>query len=411
MNAVIEQQRIERRRQRDRQGQREHRRTRRAADRMIWDGGEAMLAIQERRAGGAVAQERRAHSLERSGLLARASAFVEARSNPRTGARIAARTRLRNLPSIPAHLLSLLASIPIALMAIAAIMTAAVPVDRLFVETLEPTLPALLPVDALHTAQPSNETGEPLSIDPTPFESIRLTEHIVQPGETISGIAAEYGLHPGTILKLHPVDVRRLLPGTVLTIPNRDGLFVSVEPNDSLSAIAKRYGSTVQEILDANDLSTTVLHVGESLFVPGARMSEDAYLLAIGELLDWPLTSYRFTDGYGMRTHPISGAWQMHTGIDLANVIGTPVLAAADGRVVHVESQLGNYGRFVLIDHGNGYTTLYGHLDSYSVQRGEWVRRGQQIGELGNTGRSTGPHLHFEVRHNGVHEDPIGQLR
>ncbi len=365
---------------------------------MVWDSARAMLAIQER------TSHQTSRPFSGEGLLARASRIAEglpAEPPIRRPARV----------HIPQHYLSLLTAVPPALVVIGFILSAILPASAYLVQRLAPELPVPTVADALLApGEPRSQTAA-LSIDPTPYEGIRLTEYVVRPGDTISEIAASFGLHAGTILSLHPVDVRRLLPGTVLTIPNRDGLFVGVQPNDTLSGIAKRYGSTVQEILDANDLSTTVLHVGEALFVPGARMDEDAYLLAIGELFQWPLVNYRFTDGYGMRTHPISGDWLMHTGIDIANVIGTPVLAARAGRVVHVESQVGNYGKLIIIDHGDGYTTLYAHLNSFSVSRGDWVSTGDRIGTLGNTGRSTGPHLHFEIRRNGVHEDPLGHLQ
>lgn len=366
---------------------------------MIWDNAQAVLVVQERR--GAVTPSRPA-----SGLLARATRIadtIRAQEAP-------PRTRALRISFAP-HNLSFVAAILPSLLIITLILTVIVPASVLLVRGVAPELPDTVIDTALLVPAATPQTSEPLSIDPTPYEVLRRTEHVVRPGDTISEIAASYGLHPGTILSMNSVnDVRRLLPGTRLSIPNRDGIFVGVQPNDTLSGIAKRYGRTVQEILDANDLSSTVLHVGAALFIPGARMDEDAYLLAIGELFDWPLANYRFTDGYGMRIHPISGDWHMHTGIDLANVIGTPVLAARPGRVVHVESQVGNYGKLVIIDHGDGYSTLYGHMDSFAVTRGQWVSRGEKIGEVGNTGRSTGPHLHFEIRRNGVHEDPQGHL-
>ncbi len=253
--------------------------------------------------------------------------------------------------------------------------------------------------------------GAPLSVDATAFEQIRRTEYVVRSGDTISEIAMRFGLSTGTILSMNPVDdVRRLLPGTVLSIPNRDGLFHAVGPGESLSRIASTYEVPVYAILDANDLDTDVLQVGDTLFVPGARMATDDYLLAIGELLSWPVRSFRLTSGFGMRADPITRQWRMHNGIDLANAIGTPVLAARSGRVVHVEPNSGTYGHLIILDHGNGIRTLYAHLDSFSVSAGQWVTTGQMIGRMGNTGRSTGPHVHFSVIRNGRWIDPMGQL-
>jgi len=248
-------------------------------------------------------------------------------------------------------------------------------------------------------------------MDTTAFERIRRTEYVVQPGDTISEIAVRFGLDTGTLLSMNPIeDVRRLLPGTRLSIPDRDGLLHAVQPGESLYSIASSYGVGVPAILDANDLDTTVLQVADSLFIPGAEMDEEEYLLAIGELLNWPVRNFRFTSGYGMRTDPFTGEWRMHTGIDLANAVGTPIGAARGGRVVHVEASAGTYGNLVIIDHGGGTRTLYAHLDSFAVSTGQYVAPGQLIGRMGNTGRSTGPHLHFSVTRNGRWEDPLKHL-
>jgi murein DD-endopeptidase MepM/ murein hydrolase activator NlpD len=253
--------------------------------------------------------------------------------------------------------------------------------------------------------------GEPLSIDPSAYEKIRRTTYVVEPGDTISEIAYRFDLEPGTILSMNPIDdVRRLLPGTTLYIPDRDGLLHAVQPGDSLSSIADTYGIPVSALADANDVESPVLQVGDALFVPGATMDEQDYLLAIGELFQWPVRSFVFTSGYGMRTHPITGLWHMHTGIDLANRIGTPVLAAGSGQVIHVEDQVTNYGKMIIIDHQNGFKTLYGHLNTIEVVPGEWVVAGERIGTMGSTGRSTGPHLHFSVINGTRMEDPTRHL-
>jgi murein DD-endopeptidase MepM/ murein hydrolase activator NlpD len=116
------------------------------------------------------------------------------------------------------------------------------------------------------------------------------------------------------------------------------------------------------------------------------------------------------SSGFGMRTHPIDGVEKFHTGIDLRGKEGTPILAAADG-VVRSAGTRGGYGNAVEIDHGNGVTTLYGHASELGVKPGDHVEKGQEIGEVGMTGRATGPHLHFEVRVEGKPVDPRGALK
>ena len=257
----------------------------------------------------------------------------------------------------------------------------------------------------------SESDGQPLSVDPRDFQAVHRTEYVVQADDTISGIAFAFDLNTGTLLSANPIDDVRLLPvGAVLSIPDRDGLFHDVLPGESLSGIAASYGVPVAPILDANDLNTAVLTIGDTLFIPGAEMNPNEYLLAIGELFTWPVRSFRFTSGYGMRSDPFTGEWRMHTGIDLANATGTPIYAALAGRVDYVSANEGNYGGLVIIDHLDGFRSLYAHLNSFNVRVGQRVTTNTIIGGMGNTGRSTGPHLHFSVYRNGRPEDPMKHL-
>ncbi len=313
---------------------------------------------------------------------------------------------------IPVCYLAPVIALPVALFALALILNTVVGSRGVITERFGVEMPVMTDTALLlgQESYPIVGDGEPLSIDPSNYEKIRRTEYVVQPGDTISEIAEAFDLNMGTILSMHPVDVRRLLPGTILSIPNRDGLLHSVQPGQSLSGIADTYGIDISAILDANDVESPVLPVGDTLFIPGATMREQDRLLAIGELFRWPVRRFTFTSPFGMRVHPISGVWHMHTGIDLANRIGTAILAAGSGRVVHVENQITNFGKMIIIDHGNGYRTLYAHLDTFGVSWGEYVSVGEQIGTMGTTGRSTGPHLHFSVFRGSQPIDPLSQL-
>lgn len=314
---------------------------------------------------------------------------------------------------IPGCYLAPVIALPLALVALALILNTVVASRGIIAERFGVEMPVMADTALLSGSETYRTAGhgEPLSIDPSAYEKIRRVEYVVQAGDTISEIAYAFDLEPGTILSLNPIgDVRRLLPGTTLSIANRDGLFHAVQPGESLSEIADSYGIDVSAILDANDVESSVLSVGDALFIPGASMREQDYLLAIGELFQWPVRSFTFTSGYGMREHPISGIWHMHTAIDLANRTGTPILAAGSGRVVHVENQTSNYGKMIIMDHGNGFRTLYAHLDSFGVAWGDYVSAGDQIGTMGNTGRSTGPHLHFSVFRGSQPVDPLSQL-
>jgi murein DD-endopeptidase MepM/ murein hydrolase activator NlpD len=124
-----------------------------------------------------------------------------------------------------------------------------------------------------------------------------------------------------------------------------------------------------------------------------------------------PVHGTNFTSGYGVRSDPFKGRAAMHAGIDLAGPLGTPIYATADGKVERAEWNNGGYGNLVEISHGRGIETRYGHLTRYIVSAGQQVKRGQLIAYMGSTGRSTGSHLHYEVRIDGRAINPIPFLQ
>ncbi len=124
--------------------------------------------------------------------------------------------------------------------------------------------------------------------------------------------------------------------------------------------------------------------------------------------IDKPIRA-NVTSRYGYRTHPLSGRRHVHAGIDFRGKTGTPVLAGSAG-IVKTTGRKGAYGKTIIIDHGNSFTTLYGHLSGFAVKEGQWVNLGQTIGYIGRTGRATGPHLHFEVRCHNIPLNPSNYL-
>lgn len=128
---------------------------------------------------------------------------------------------------------------------------------------------------------------------------------------------------------------------------------------------------------------------------------------AIAVPSDKPVKTAAFTSGYGVRSDPFQGRSAMHAGIDLSGALGTPIYATADGVITTAEYNNGGYGNLVKIDHGRGIETRYGHLSKMSVYAGQRVRRGEMIGRMGSTGRSTGSHLHYEVRIDGRAVNPV----
>lgn len=138
---------------------------------------------------------------------------------------------------------------------------------------------------------------------------------------------------------------------------------------------------------------------------------ENSNYASLYDALAWPVpSSYNITDYFGGRIHPITGVYHQHLGIDVGAGTGSGIVAAQSGTVI-LASWNGGYGNCVMIDHGNGMVTLYGHMNSIYVGAGTWVEKGQTIGEIGNTGMSTGPHLHFEVSVNGGRQNPMNYLQ
>jgi murein DD-endopeptidase MepM/ murein hydrolase activator NlpD len=123
----------------------------------------------------------------------------------------------------------------------------------------------------------------------------------------------------------------------------------------------------------------------------------------------WPIKGW-ITCGFGSRIDPFSGALSFHQGVDIANDLGTPIKATADGVINYAEFERGGYGNLVVINHGNGYITRYGHMQKYVCSPGQHVKKGQIIGYCGTTGKSTAPHVHYEVVLNSVGVNPVKYL-
>lgn len=246
-------------------------------------------------------------------------------------------------------------------------------------------------------------------------------EHLVAPGETLSQIAESYGLKVDTIKANNPElsQSKYLRAGQKLSIPYTDGVTHKVVSGDTLSGIADRYEVKIADILAENGLSNNTLSVGQQLFVPGAKYIAAPTTIAVATTSSssvkadrtWtagqdiglgftaPLTAV-FTQGFGHTSFSAESGFygaSGHTGLDWGAKKGTPIYAAQSG-VVAFSGQMRGYGNIVIIKHPNGMTTRYGHNTTNLVSKGQSVSQGQQIATVGSTGRSTGNHLHFEVR-------------
>jgi murein DD-endopeptidase MepM/ murein hydrolase activator NlpD len=157
------------------------------------------------------------------------------------------------------------------------------------------------------------------------------------------------------------------------------------------------------QFLERNASSVAVVNAGLTL-TPEPALADSEFTPSL-----WPVVGH-LTAGFGERLDPFSGEGAFHTGVDISSEYGTAVRATADGVVIGAEEHVG-YGRLVVLDHGFGVTTFYGHLSAFNVTPGQRVNRGDVIGYVGVSGRSTGPHVHYEVRINGAPVNPMRYLR
>ena len=275
-----------------------------------------------------------------------------------------------------------------------------------------PSIPAPPDVDQalygiLVPEPPARQQGD---VNPALLTSLKVMPYTTRGGDSISTIAARFKLNIDTIVSWNGIrDARRISAGTELAIPNANGLKYSVRRGDTLQAIAASSGIELNNILDWNRLSSSVISVGQELFLPGARMNPGDLNRILGNLFIYPVLG-RISSFFGERPDPFTGVANMHNGVDIVNKPLTPIGAAMDGTVAGVGFN-NNYGNYVILKHAGSYQTLYGHLTRYTVSKGQKVRQGQEIGELGTTGYSTGPHLHFSIFHSGEAVDPMRFLK
>lgn len=252
--------------------------------------------------------------------------------------------------------------------------------------------------------------------------------YIVMNGDTLSGIASKFGISVATIKWANNLTSDLVKPGQELEVPLSDGVLIKVSKGDTLASLAKKYAGNEQAIADFNWLDYPfTLVAGQELFIPDGRMPEApkpvyastprTYIRGsglagssvstyfdpnVGKFVGWPVagSTARISQYY-------KGA--LHRGIDIAdrnlpNILaasgGTIIFAGCSGYCPPLGSTYGGsgYAWSIQIDHGNGYSTWYGHLKNIYVRTGQSVSAGQIIGQMGSTGRSTGPHVHFELR-------------
>ena len=244
-------------------------------------------------------------------------------------------------------------------------------------------------------------------------QPVEYQTYTVKSGDTISGIAIKFGLkNISTLISVNDIgNVRQLGAGQKLKIPSIDGIIYTVKSGDTLDAIATANNIKLKNLLDVNELDSEILTVGQQLFLPGVGLDQKTLQSHMGELFILPISaSFRWSSPYGWRADPFTGVQSFHTGVDMACPEGTPILAAMSGKISDVGTNR-TYGNYIIINHGNGYQTLYAHMSKTIAKKGQWVSQGTKIGLVGSTGYSTGPHLHFMVYKNGNRIDPMTVLK
>lgn len=278
------------------------------------------------------------------------------------------------------------------------------------------SLVLLSPEDTLDSSETPNEISR-----------TKLVEYTVQAGDVIGSIAEKFGVSANTILWENDLTWNSTIrAGQKLNILQDSGINHKVKSGDTILAIAKKYQTEAEKIVAANKLAdSSDISIGDMLFIPDGVpptkivssytppksnsssnsssnvIPPDADDVNTGTKLLWPLLSHKITQYYH---------WG-HSGLDVGDKTGNPIYAAEAGKVEKAGWNSGGYGNYVIINHGNGLKTLYGHASKVLVSAGDSVSRGQTIALVGSTGRSTGPHLHFEVRVNEAKKNPLNYIK
>ncbi|MDR2785178.1 MAG: M23 family metallopeptidase [Treponema sp.] len=251
------------------------------------------------------------------------------------------------------------------------------------------------------SAKPADTPPAVSAADPL-AEALTLYEYTVK-GQDLLALAARCNIPYAAIATLNRLPhIRELPDNAVLYLPSMPGLFIPEKPENDLELLM----SSSRSAEDGFIITVRRGGAGERfLFIPGAdfRPTERSFFLTGG--FRFPLNNFRLSSGFGPRINPVTGNLRLHQGLDLAAPLGADVYAARDGVITEIgEDPV--YGKYVIIEHSENWTSLYGHLSSVNTDLRKNVKSGSLIGKVGSTGQSTGPHLHFEIRQHGKAQNP-----
>ncbi len=282
---------------------------------------------------------------------------------------------------------------------------------RSYPGALPTSLNEFTPASAVLTSLDLTEYGVQTQVSAKPRDQVIL--YAVQEGDTLASISQKFDVSVDSIKWSSDLKSDELSIGQELKIPPVTGIVHKVKEGETIYSIAKKYKTEPQKIAnwifnDFSDLDTFAINIGQILIVPdGVQPEAPAIFIPAPPV---------FAGGTGQFQWPTGGlitqyyVWY-HRGIDIANSAAPGIAAADSGVVTLVEYLRWGYGQHVMIDHGNGFITLYGHMSEIYVKPGDRVSRGQTIGRMGSTGRSTGTHLHFEIRRGNELVNPLPFLK
>ncbi len=268
----------------------------------------------------------------------------------------------------------------------------------------------------------STMTGE-ISSDLSTFERQGIIGYTVQAGDVLGSIATKFGLDINTILWANNLSYYSIIrPGDTLKILPISGVVHTIQSGENLSYIAKTYNADMDKILAFNNLKDiNSLKKGQELIIPGGIKKVATKTTTVAKTSPYNLKTVLPTskDTYNtsskfvwpsVATHITQYYHLGHHAIDIGGKTGTPIYAIEKGQVT-LSGWSNGYGNNIVIDHGGGQKSRYAHFSKLYVKKGAFVEKGQQIGEMGSTGNSTGPHLHIEININGINVNPLQYLK
>ena len=236
------------------------------------------------------------------------------------------------------------------------------------------------------------------------YPELLIFQYRLKEKDTLFSLASSFNITYETIATLNNMDDPDDWPsGGIILIPNMPGVFVNIRPRSDFQDFVS--GNT--RSISVKEPVTVFFHDNTFSyeFYPGDVFQNDERRFFLGGFFHVPLKNYSISSRFGYRIHPITGEWSLHSGLDYDTAEGQDVYPAGSG-VVSETGYSSIYGYYILIDHERNLTTMYAHLSEISANKGDKVSISDIIGKTGNSGMSTGPHLHFEIRKDGQPVNP-----